>query len=716
MKNWLNDHKYTAYVLGEVNQSERETIEREMQDNPEVRAHVEELRAFTKDLEQVFATEPDVGLESKQRAAILTRARKRADGKLLRLPVWTITWVTTAAATLVIGIFAVRYHSDQQAAQIQRLAAVERGEHWPTVRDIYPQAKVVMIDEITDLVEMDALVFDMDIAIPEPAMSSLEGLPAPSSQPAEQMEFAALDIASVESPLVMRGLHIGRSEPGRHQIIRRHGGGVGERLMGEGFAPQPFLSPSIDDFPERRDHEFLRVADHPLSTFSIDVDTASYTVVRQFLSQGRMPPTDAVRVEEMINYFAYDYAPPTDETPFKANFESAPAPWQPDHQLVRIALKGKEIAAEERPPLNLVYLIDVSGSMSPSNRLPLVKRGLMALAQQLDERDHIAIVVYAGASGIALPPTRGDQTEVIADALNKLRAAGGTAGGEGIQTAYRLAREQFDPEAVNRVILCTDGDFNVGITQRGDLERLIEKEAESGVFLTVLGFGMGNYKDSTLEVLSNKGNGNYAYIDTFSEARRVLVDQMTGTLITIAKDVKIQVEFNPEHVAGYRLIGYENRMLRREDFNDDAVDAGEIGAGHTVTAFYELIPAGKSVTDAPPVDELKYQSRQTTPEEPAHDEWMTVKMRYKEPDGETSRKLEFPLNDSLFRSSTPSRDYRFATAVAAFGQWLRENEQVGDFGCDRIIQLAEESVGDDPGGYRREFLDLVRNARAVAGR
>ncbi len=361
-----------------------------------------------------------------------------------------------------------------------------------------------------------------------------------------------------------------------------------------------------------------------------------------------------------------------------------------------------------------MFLIDTSGSMQPANRLPLVVRALRALTLQLDERDHVAIVVYAGTTGLHLPSTRADQKSVILDALERLHARGSTAGSAGIQLAYEVARTHFDPEAVNRVILCTDGDFNVGITQRGDLERFIEEKATSGVFLTVLGFGMGNYKDSTLEILSNKGNGNYAYIDDFSEARKVLVDQMMGTLVTIAKDVKIQVEFNPARVAGYRLIGYKNRMLRKEDFNDDTVDAGEIGAGHTVTAFYELIPAGKPVTDAPEVDDLKYQRRRLADERET-DEWLTLKIRYKEPEGDTSSKLEFALTDEQVRHSPDGTDYRFAAGVAAFGQILRGNENLGSFGYADVLALVEAAVGADPGGYRAEFLKLVRNAQAIDG-
>lgn len=469
--------------------------------------------------------------------------------------------------------------------------------------------------------------------------------------------------------------------------------------------------PSIEDYAEIQENEFTCVANEPLSTFSIDVDTASYANVRRFLKDGRLPPADAVRIEEMINYFDYNYAPPTGEVPFAANFAQSQCPWNTKHKLVRIGLKGRVMDQANRPPLNLVFLLDVSGSMSDPNKLPLVKQSLDILTRQLDERDRVSIVVYAGASGLVLPPTSGADRNKILGALQRLQAGGGTNGGQGIELAYKTAQHYFSKEGVNRVILCTDGDFNIGVTQGGDLNRLIEEKAKSGIFLSVLGFGMGNYKDSTLEELADRGNGNYAYIDTFSEARKVLVDQMSGTLVTIAKDVKIQVEFNPVRVAGYRLIGYENRMLATEDFNDDTKDAGEIGAGHTVTALYEIVPAGQSVNGVPPVDELKYQIAGKLPV-PSMD-LLTVKLRYKQPDSDTSSKLEFPLKDEDRAFHQADGDFRFATSVAGFGMLLRDSEFKEDLTCDQIIEWAENARGSDDFGYRREFIDLVRNAAAL---
>jgi Ca-activated chloride channel family protein len=469
--------------------------------------------------------------------------------------------------------------------------------------------------------------------------------------------------------------------------------------------------PSIEDYAEIRENKFLRVADQPLSTFSIDVDTASYSNMRRFLQNGTLPPKDAVRIEELINYFTYDYEPPRDGSPFATSMEASICPWNPQHTLVRIGLKGRVMEQAARPALNLVFLLDVSGSMDTPNKLPLVQRAMTMLTQQLDERDRVSIVVYAGASGLVLPPTSGRDKQAIIDALNRLEAGGGTNGGEGIELAYKTALENYKTTGVNRVILCTDGDFNIGVTQGGDLNRLIEEKAKGGVFLSVLGFGMGNYKDGTLEQLADRGNGNYAYIDTFSEARKVLVDQMSGTLVTIAKDVKIQVEFNPARVAGYRLIGYENRMLAAEDFNDDKKDAGEIGAGHTVTALYEIVPAGQAVGEAPPVDELKYQTadRSTT----RSDELLTLKLRYKQPDSDTSSKLEFPLTDpgSTFQKASP--DFRFAASVAGFGMLLRDSEYKGDLTYEQVLAWANAAQGKDEFNYRREFIDLIRNAAAL---
>jgi len=457
------------------------------------------------------------------------------------------------------------------------------------------------------------------------------------------------------------------------------------------------------------DNQFLQATQNPLSTFSIDVDTASYAVVRRFLQGGTLPPKDAVRIEEMLNYFSYNYPVPSEEGPFSASVEVAQAPWALEHRLVRIGLKGQELGMEQRPSSNLVFLLDVSGSMQPANKLPLLKNAMRLLVDRLGEKDRVAIVVYAGASGLVLPSTSSDQKGEILAALENLRAGGSTNGGSGIRLAYQTAVSYFITGGVNRVILATDGDFNVGTTNQGDLTRLIEDNAKSGVFLTVLGFGMGNYKDSTLEKLADMGNGNYAYIDTINEARKVLVDEINSTLVTIAKDVKIQIEFNPLQVSAYRLIGYENRLLRKEDFNDDTKDAGEIGAGHTVTALYEIVPAGKGL-QIPGVDPLKYQTPMGTTDVAQSGELLTLKLRYKQPDGETSRLLEFPVRDGDKAYSQASQDFKFAAAVASFGMILRQSPYQGNGTLAAVLELAEEGKGSDPHGYREEFLELVKQA------
>ena len=453
--------------------------------------------------------------------------------------------------------------------------------------------------------------------------------------------------------------------------------------------------------------------DEPLSTFSIDVDTASYANVRRFLAQQhRLPPKDAVRIEELLNYFRYDYAPPRGKHPFAVHIESATAPWNESRRLVRIGIKATEIDPGERPPTNLVFLLDVSGSMNQPNKLPLLKRGMKMLVEQLDKRDRVAIVVYAGASGLVLPSTRAIDKPQILAALERLEAGGSTNGGAGIELAYDIAARQFVRGGVNRVVLATDGDFNVGTTNRGGLVRLIEQKRKSGVFLSVLGFGMGNYKDAALEELARHGNGNFAYIDSPLEARKVLVEEMGGTLVTVAKDVKIQVEFNPEKVQAYRLIGYENRMLEARDFNDDKKDAGDIGAGHTVTALYEIVPPGAPI-ELPGVDPLKYQPTTPPSATSGSDELLTVKLRYKQPTGERSTKLEIPFEDTDRTLSNASKDLRFAAAVAGFGMLLRDSEHAGTLTYADVQTLARSGMGPDVGAYRAEFLRLIEVARTL---
>jgi Ca-activated chloride channel family protein len=445
------------------------------------------------------------------------------------------------------------------------------------------------------------------------------------------------------------------------------------------------------------------------------VDRASYTNVRRLILGGDRPPVDAVRIEEMVNYFTYDYPEVDGEHPFGITTDVASAPWRPRHRLVRIGVQGRRMELDELPPSNLVFLLDVSGSMQPYNKLPLLKKSLRLLVNELRPEDRVAIVVYAGAAGLVLPSESGSEKERILDALEGLEAGGSTAGGAGIALAYKIGAENYIEGGNNRVILATDGDFNIGASSDAEMVRLIEEKRKHGIFLTVLGFGMGNLKDSKMEALADHGNGNYAYIDNLLEARKVLVTEMGGTLLTIAKDVKIQVEFNPARVQAYRLIGYENRLLADEDFNDDAKDAGELGAGHSVTALYEVVPVGAPPVETGSVDPLRYQR----PEEDASDsrpageddELVFVKLRYKAPDGERSRLLELPVPDRVENAPT---DLRFAASVAAFGMLLRDSEQCGDFTLADVSRLARASLGEDRHGYRAEFVRLVEATRELS--
>ncbi len=484
-------------------------------------------------------------------------------------------------------------------------------------------------------------------------------------------------------------------------------------------APDPGgLDHDTEEFDHVVENDFVVAARQPLSTFSVDVDTASYAIVRRFLQQqSALPPAGAVRVEELVNYFDYAYPPPKNDRPFAVDVAVTDCPWKPEHRLVRIGLQGREVESHDRGRANLVFLLDCSGSMSDSDKLPLVKESMRLLLGQLEPDDRVAIVTYAGSAGLALDSTPVGRRAEIEGVVDTLSAGGSTAGSGGIQVAYRVAAENFVEEGVNRVALCTDGDFNVGITNQSDLVDLIEQNAESGVFLSVLGFGSGNYKDSTMEKLADHGNGNYGYVDTLNEARKTLVEEVEGTLVTIAKDVKIQVDFNRARVAAYRLIGYENRMLAAEDFLDDRKDAGEIGAGHTVTALYEVVPPGVEIPAAVrPSKYAKTGEGTNVPDELASDasnELLTVRLRYKQPDRATSTGFDHPVEDASQPFEQASSDTRFAAAVASFGMLLRRSKHAGSATYDTVAEIASGSLGNDPNGYRAEFVALVKRARQL---
>jgi len=482
-------------------------------------------------------------------------------------------------------------------------------------------------------------------------------------------------------------------------------------------------SSSGEGYAEIIENTGVSPKDHPLSTFSIDVDTASYANTRRFLQSRRLPPQDAVRIEELINYFQYDYPQPEGDTPFSVTVDAARCPWNSGHRLVRIGLQGQSIDRDARPVGNLVFLIDVSGSMQSSNKLPLVQQALGLLVDELTENDRVSIVTYAGRAGLVLAPTTGDQKQVIRDAIESLSAGGSTHGSAGINLAYEQAQEHFVDGGANRVILATDGDLNVGVTNTNNLKDLIAEKAKTGVFLTVLGFGEGNLQDEKMEALADHGNGIYGYIDGVREARKVFVEQLTGSTVTIAKDVKIQVEFNPTQVASYRLLGYENRALAARDFRDDKKDAGDIGAGHSVTALYEITLVGESDADEPGVEPLKYQAPVEEKETPTENldpsvsrELLTVKLRWKKPDAVESSGFEVPFSDRGPSFDEASVDFRFASAVAAYGMILRNSGQKGDATYEMVSRIAGESLGQDDGGYRAEFLDLVRKAQNLQNR
>ncbi|MCT4646917.1 MAG: VWA domain-containing protein, partial [Carboxylicivirga sp.] len=483
------------------------------------------------------------------------------------------------------------------------------------------------------------------------------------------------------------------------------------------FAPPAYtLDYSNEKYASVSENGYKEVTKEPLSTFSVDVDRASYTNIRRFLNNGQLPPKDAVRIEEMVNYFDYDYARPEGGHPFSVNPELATCPWNDEHYLLKVGLKGMEIDKEDLPPSNLVFLLDVSGSMNSANKLPLLKSSFRLLVNELRAEDRVSIVVYAGAAGVVLKPTSGNKKKEILDALDRLEAGGSTAGGAGLKLAYKLAKENYRKHGNNRIILATDGDFNVGISSNQGMEDLVEEERNNGVYMTVLGFGMGNYKDDRMEIIADKGNGNYAYIDNLQEAQKTLVSEFGGTLFTIAKDVKFQIEFNTSKVLAYRLIGYENRLLNDEDFNDDTKDAGEIGAGHTVTALYEIIPVGaKDSKDwISSVDPLKYQKKKYTVQDDYSNEWLTLKLRYKKPNKDKSILLKKVLEGKVKDFNKASDDFRFAASVAGFGMVLRDSPYMGELAFDSLQSIAKKARGDDEQGFKAEMVRLMKTAESLS--
>ncbi|MEO8702074.1 MAG: von Willebrand factor type A domain-containing protein [Kofleriaceae bacterium] len=639
----MDDPRWTAYVLGELDDGDRAELAAVLEADADARAYVESLREAIGVIETELAALPAPALDELQRQ----RIQKAAVKPRYRTAWWIAGGVAAASVALVT---------------------------FATVASQSQQDSVLRVSTNT----------------------------ADSGSGSAMRAHDALDGRLSERDLQL-------AEHGRDQglAFRTTNGPAIQGIMPR--IPDTRVSGDSEAYGRIDDNPFFMTGKDPLSTFSIDVDTAAYANVRRFLAEGTRPPKDAVRVEEMINYFRYDYPLPERGEPFSITTEAGPSPWNAKYQLVRVGLRAPAIDDAQVPARNLVFLIDTSGSMQQHNKLPLLQQSLGLLVEQLRPQDTVAMVTYAGSAGVVLLPTSGRDKDAIRTALARLEAGGSTAGAAGIQLAYEVAARAFIKAGINRVILCSDGDYNVGLTSEGDLTRLIETERKRGVFLTVLGFGMGNLKDSTMEKLADRGNGNYAYIDSVFEARKVLVREAGATLVTVAKDVKLQVEFNPAKVAGYRLIGYENRLLQHQDFNDDTKDAGEIGAGHTVTALYEIVPAGVAVPAAS-TDDLKYTK--PGPAAGTSDEWMTVKVRYKAPAGDTSKLLSRVVLGSAARSqlAETSTDFRFAAAIAGFGMLLRESPYRGNLSWQQVHALAEGALGSDAEGYRKQALALITAA------
>jgi Ca-activated chloride channel family protein len=748
--------KWTAYVLGELNETERAALESELESSEEAREFIQELQLAASMMKEGLAAQVDPALTPEQRVSIhrASVARPAAKPWFGRAVAWA---GALAAAALVVATISVPslLRSRQSAQEIpshpeivdsaagvpQPEAAVSAPARNDSAVPAAPvqfaraekDAEKIPLDKLRQEVQSAAQIAQADEKQQKSLALDAEVRVRPSPPPLAMAEAvrkgesaAASAPVAAPAPSIGNGIGAASSEIDR----RAFGRVIRER---EEAAPPPappaaaIRAPlglvnqpvaAFDAANQVTENSFVSATQQPLSTFSVDVDTASYANVRRFLNQNQMPPRDAVRIEEMINYFTYDYPQAAGGQPVTGSLEIAAAPWNPQHRLVRVGVKAKDVRLSQKPS-NLVFLIDVSGSMGTAERLPLLKSGLHLLVDKLTENDRVSIVTYAGASGIALQPVSGDRKDVILRAIDGLRAEGSTNGGAGIQTAYELAVTNFIPGSVNRVILATDGDFNVGVTDPSQLTQLIEDRARSGVFLTVLGFG-NNFKDSLLGRLAQKGHGNYAFVDSINEARKVLVEQIDSTLVAVAKDVKVQVEFNPAQVNAYRLLGYESRLMRAQDFNNDQKDANDMGSGQTVTAFFEVVPRGIEVngTNGEP---LRYQPEVAAAPQPrnvrgSNNELLDLRIRYKEPDGKESKLLEVPMVDRNTAFANASTDFRFAGAVAGFGLVLRDSSFKGSATLDWVLATAQNSRGVDKNGYRDEFIRLVQRAMQIRRR
>ena len=772
MKLLPEDPRLTAYALGEIeDESERIDIEAAVNESPELQQAVTAIQDLGSMLGVSFAEESALELSEFDKAKLeVEPAAEILKGRFFTWPV-----LTSAAAMLLLAVVLVSQFTQKEETFTYQAPFREAGgdanasekvtRYVPLEVSIPPELNEGMPQRVEvrklEPVSSQASRMDMEVASvsdrvavvageeqnaagllgadetaaapvggtrgdgrenakinmtsprSSPAMPALINADAKSAARSLQSERTRSSVLTVQQQLPVKSLIVARDLGLASGFIAE---GEDSLLASQQPPREQDNAANTENYDEIEASDFRSPLVAPLSTFSIDVDTASYANVRRFLNQRQLPPVDAVRIEEMINYFGYDDAAPSQSLseggdPFAVHMAQTYAPWNTENRLLRIALKGYEMPWEERPASNLVFLLDVSGSMSQPNKLPLVKHAMDLLVRRLDKRDRVAIVVYAGASGLVLPSTTADNHETIAHAMKHLSAGGSTDAGAGIELAYETARKHFIENGNNRVILCTDGDFNVGQTNRGNLADRAEEQADTGISLTVLGFGMGNYKDGMLETLSNRGKGTYAYVDSQTEARKVFLEDLASTIFKIAKDVKIQVEFNPMQVQAYRLIGYENRRLNAEDFNNDAKKASDIGPGHSIVALYEIVPARGEIT-MPSVDALRYQQAAVVESTPG--ELATVKLRYKQPDGTVSQLIIRSVqSDEITAINQASVDLRFSAAVAAFGLRLSGSKHVGEYDFDSIEKLAVDSLGEDPGGHRSEFTELVRIARSL---
>ncbi|HRK07639.1 MAG TPA: von Willebrand factor type A domain-containing protein [Pseudobdellovibrionaceae bacterium] len=701
----------------------------EIEKDPELKKQVEEIREVAGDVREAIKLEsqatPHLSVAEREQIFAKTLDRKSAGARWFK---WVGFAFAGSMALVFVGYMAMpsfqRFQAVSRPEPAQHMADQQLAENLPAAVDsnhpvasqaemakrgqaqsAQPPAQLLAGSpqapaELAADAEGEAMLEEADSSLLD---QSIAAAPPPSAKVAAPMSPSAVRMGGLSRAREAKSDSFAALAPGR---------GVPAKMKKESRAAVD-VAHNTEAYSPIVENEFKLVKDQPLSTFSVDVDTASYANVRRLLVAGQMPQPDAVRIEEMVNYFKYELPQPRDGRPFSVTTEISQSPWTPQHQLLRIALKGREMPASARPASNLVFLVDVSGSMEDPTKLPLARRALKMLVDQMRAKDKISIVVYASSTGLVLPPTSGENKTRILEALDRLQAGGSTNGEGGLRQAYQVAEENFIKGGINRVILATDGDFNVGVSSEGGMQRLIEEKAKSGVFLSVLGFGMGNYKDSMMQTLAQKGNGVAAYIDSVREARRVLVEQAGGTLNTIAKDVKLQLEFNPAQVQSYRLIGYESRMLAAEDFNDDKKDAGEIGEGHTVTAIYEIVPVGVvSPVTSPQVDALKYQAASSEATAVSgSSELLTVKLRFKKPDGDVSDKIEVPVQKSTKSFGEASRDHRFAASVAGFGMILRGSKHHGDWSLAQVLQTASATSSGDE--YRQEFVELVKRAQSL---